>query len=67
MKNSRRKFIKNITAASAGVTLGGLGFGFSAKSYNNIMGANDRIRLAAIGTNGRGPGMAAIFAKQACL
>ncbi|MGI8584636.1 MAG: Gfo/Idh/MocA family protein [Chitinophagaceae bacterium] len=64
MKNSRRKFIKNITAGSAGVAFGGMGLGFSSKSYNNIMGANDRIRIAVIGANGRGSGMAAIFAKQ---
>ena len=42
MKNSRRKFIKDVTASSAAVALGGMGLGFSAKSYNNIIGANDR-------------------------
>ncbi|MDQ3682737.1 MAG: Gfo/Idh/MocA family oxidoreductase [Bacteroidota bacterium] len=65
MKNSRRKFIKDVAAASAGVAFGGIGFGFTSKSYNNIMGANDRIRLAVIGANGRGSGMGAIFARQA--
>ncbi len=65
MKNSRRRFIKNMTGTSAAVALGGMGLGFTAKSYNNIMGANDRIRMAVIGANGRGAGMAAIFAKQA--
>ncbi len=64
MKNSRRKFIKNISAGSAAVTFGGIGLGFSSKSYGNIIGANDRIRVAVIGSNGRGSGMAATFAKQ---
>jgi predicted dehydrogenase len=65
MKNSRRKFIKNVTAGSAAVAFGGIGLGFSSKSYNNIIGSNDRIGIAVIGANGRGSGMAAIFAKQA--
>ena len=51
--------------SSAAVALGGMGLGFSAKSYSNIIGSNDRIRLAVIGSNGRGSGMGAIFAKQA--
>jgi len=32
MKNSRRKFIKNVTAGTAAVAFGGIGLGFSAKS-----------------------------------
>jgi predicted dehydrogenase len=64
MKNSRRTFIKDVAGSSAAVALGGLGLGFSAKSYNNIIGANDRIKLAVIGANGRGAGMGAIFARQ---
>ena len=62
MKNSRRKFIKNITGSTAAVLIGS---GSSAKSYRRIVGANDRIRVAVIGANGRGSGMAATFAKQA--
>src|SRR3954466_22043 len=65
MKNSRRKFLKNIAGSSAAVAFGGLGAGFTPKSYRNIPGANDRIRVAVIGSNGRGAGMAATFAKQA--
>jgi len=65
MKNSRRRFIKNVAAGSAAVAFGGIGLGFSSKSYNNIIGANNRIVIAVIGANGRGSGMAAIFAKQA--
>ncbi len=64
MENSRRRFIKNISAGSAAVAFGGIGLGLSSKSYGNIIGANDRIRVAVIGANGRGSGMAATFAKQ---
>ena len=50
MKNTtRRKFIRN--SALAGV---GLSYSFSAKSYSNIIGANDRVNLAVAGLNGRG-------------
>jgi hypothetical protein len=42
---SRRKFIKNLAASSAAVTIGGATIGMSAKSYGNIIGANDRIML----------------------
>lgn len=64
MEKSRRDFIKNISASSAAVAIGGLGFGFAPASYRRIIGANDRIRVAVIGSNGRGAGMAATFAKQ---
>ncbi len=51
MENSRRKFIKQSAIASAGVYLGSLGF--SAKSYGRIIGANDRVRVAAVGFSDR--------------
>ncbi|TKB97921.1 Gfo/Idh/MocA family protein [Pedobacter cryophilus] len=51
MENSRRKFIKQTAVASAGVYLGSLGF--SAKSYGRILGANDRVRVAAVGFSDR--------------
>ncbi|MDR0748334.1 MAG: hypothetical protein LBF62_02030 [Tannerellaceae bacterium] len=41
------------------MTLGGLTF--SAKSYANIVGANERFAMAVMGTNGRGAGMAGNF------
>jgi predicted dehydrogenase len=56
---SRRDFIKQVTATGIGMTLGGLTL--SAKSYANIVGANERINLAIMGTNGRGAGMAGNF------
>lgn len=64
MQKSRRKFIKNLTAGSAALAIGGVGLGFSRESYKRIAGANDRIRVAVIGSNGRGASMAATFAKQ---
>jgi len=41
---SRRDFIKKIGTGTAGLALG-----FSAKSYGNILGANDTIRVGVIG------------------
>jgi len=60
----RRDFIKKLALSSAGFAIGNSALGFSAKSYKNIIGANNRIRMAIIGVNGRGNGMAGVFAKQ---
>ncbi|MGI8672773.1 MAG: Gfo/Idh/MocA family protein [Luteitalea sp.] len=51
MRN-RRDFIKHGLIGTAGVTIGGLGF--SAKSYAQIRGANDRINVAVIGIRNQG-------------
>jgi len=64
MDNSRRNFIKKVAAGSSAVALGGVGYGFSAASYSRIRGANDRIVMGIMGTNGRGKKMAANFALQ---
>ena len=64
MDNSRRTFIKKVAAGSSAVALGGIGYGFSASSYSRIRGANDRIVMGIMGTNGRGKKMAANFALQ---
>ncbi|MBS9522774.1 Gfo/Idh/MocA family oxidoreductase [Litoribacter alkaliphilus] len=49
---SRREFIKKSTLATASISaLGALGF--SAKSYGNILGANDRLNTAIIGLGRR--------------
>ena len=48
---SRRKFLQQSALAATGTYLGALGF--SAKSYGNILGANDRIRMGAIGFSDR--------------
>jgi len=61
----RRDFIKKIAAGSAGLAIGRTALAFSAKSYNNIIGSNERIHMAIIGLNGRGASMAPTFAKQA--
>ena len=59
----RRDFIKKIAAGSAGIAIGA-GYGLSAKSYRNIIGANERIHVATIGVNSRGNGMSRTFARQ---
>ena len=64
MENTRRNFIKKVAVGSSALTIGGLGYGFSASSYARIIGANDRIRMGIMGTNSRGMGMAANFARQ---
>jgi predicted dehydrogenase len=51
MINNRRAFIKNTVKASAGLYIGGMGF--SAKSYGNIIGANDRVRVGIVGFSDR--------------
>ena len=49
MENSRRKFIKQSTILAAGVGA----MGWSAKSYGNIIGANDRVRVGVVGFSDR--------------
>ncbi len=51
MKNSRRDFLKKTAKSSAGIYIASLGL--SAKSYANIIGANDRVRLGVIGFSDR--------------
>lgn len=60
--DNRRSFIKKTAAGAAGVALGATAF--SAKSYGNILGANDRIMLASIGIRGRGKGLMQSFSKM---
>lgn len=50
-KNNRRQFLKTATKAAAATYVASLGF--SAKSYANIIGANDRVRLGVIGFSDR--------------
>lgn len=51
MKKSRREFLKNSITATAGVYMGAMAFG--AKSYANILGSNDRVRVGIIGFSDR--------------
>lgn len=58
MNINRRKFIKSTLAGSAGLTIG-----MSAASYGSILGANDRVQAAIMGTNSRGHALADNFAQ----
>ena len=51
MTNTRRLFIKQAAIATTGVALSK--FGFSASSYNKIIGANDRVRVGVVGFSDR--------------
>jgi predicted dehydrogenase len=47
----RKEFIKRSALVTAGAYLGAMGF--SAKSYANIIGANDRVRIGVVGFSDR--------------
>jgi predicted dehydrogenase len=51
MKKSRREFIKKSALATAGAYVGAMGF--SPKSYANIIGSNDRVRVGVVGFSDR--------------
>jgi predicted dehydrogenase len=51
MKTSRRTFIKKSALATSSAYLGSLAF--SPKSYANIIGANDRVRVGIVGFSDR--------------
>ena len=51
MQNSRRDFIKKTALTTAGVYMGASAF--SAKSYRNILGSNDRVRVGVVGFSDR--------------
>jgi len=53
MEESRRSFIKTAAIGSAGVAMGGAAYGFSARSYGNIMGANSKVRVGVVGFSDR--------------
>ena len=56
--DSRRTFVKKVAAGSVGVSLG-----LTAKSYSQVLGANDRINAAVMGTKGRGHALAESFSQ----
>lgn len=56
--------MKRAAAGMAIASFGGILPGFSARSYANIVGANERINAAVIGVNSRGKALAQNFAKQ---
>jgi predicted dehydrogenase len=51
MKNSRRVFIKQTAMAGGGVMVSKLGW--TAQSYNRIIGSNDRVRVGVVGFSDR--------------
>ena len=46
---TRREFLDALAVGAAGLAVGS-----TAKSYSQIVGANDRLNFAVIGLNGRG-------------
>src|SRR5690606_41130378 len=62
--DSRRNFINKTIASAAALSLGGLLHAFSAKSYGNILEANERIKLSVMGVNSRGLALAQNLASQ---
>lgn len=61
---TRRSFLKRAAAGTAIASFGGILPGFSARSYANIVGANERINAAVVGVNSRGKALAQNFSKQ---
>jgi len=53
MTNSRRKFIKKTALGSAGIAVANSAMAMSARSYNAILGANDRLNIAIAGLGRR--------------
>jgi len=64
MENDRRTFIKTAALGTAALSFGGILPGMAAKSYRNILGANDRINVGTIGVNSRGLALSMNFAMQ---
>lgn len=58
-KISSREFLQQAGLATAGIVVGSALL--NHKSYGRILGANDRIRLAFVGINGRGSGLIDTF------
>ncbi len=63
-KTNRRTFVKQTLASIAATAAGGILPGFSASSYQRILGANERISVAVMGVNSRGRALAVNFAHQ---
>jgi predicted dehydrogenase len=58
---NRRDFVKSAAGIAAGMGLAGKAF--AAPQSARVIGANDRINVAAIGVGGRGAWVAQVFAK----
>jgi len=59
---TRRDFIKKTVAGTAALSLGSIIPGFGSNSYQEILGANEKIRIGVIGVNSRGNALAQGFA-----
>lgn len=62
MKTTRRDFLKTTMAGAAVATVANIIPGFSTRSYAAVAGANQRIKVAMMGVNGRGGALAGSFA-----
>lgn len=63
--DTRRSFIKKAVAGTVGLTVGGKLIESGAASYSSIIGSGNLLKVAIVGTNGRGASMAGTFASQA--
>ncbi|MBL7735033.1 MAG: Gfo/Idh/MocA family oxidoreductase [Chitinophagaceae bacterium] len=63
MQKSRRKFIRQTMTGMAAASIGGILPAFSAKSYANIIGANNRLLVGVMGVNSRGGALSRSFSK----
>lgn len=61
---TRRDFLKNLATGTAALSVGGIIPGISAKSYNSIIGANEKFRIGVMGVNSRGFALAKGFASE---
>ena len=50
---NRRDFLKKVSTGTAAMAIGGVGLGLSAKSYGQVLGANDKVRVGIIGFSDR--------------
>ena len=60
---TRRDFIKKTVAGTAALSLGSILPGFGSSRNQDILGANEKIRIGVIGVNSRGKALAQGFAK----
>ena len=63
-RDSRRDFLKKTITGTAVFSVGGILPAFSPKSYGNILGANERIKVSVMGVNSRGNALPQNFATQ---
>ncbi|KAB7530401.1 gfo/Idh/MocA family oxidoreductase [Flagellimonas olearia] len=63
-QSSRREFIKKAATGSTFFVAGGVLPQFSAKSYRQILGANNRINVSMMGVNSRGKALAQNFVQH---